>query len=221
METTKSDNIELNKISKIESFDDSGFIPLDVSKFLSNYLLIGEQIKFSKNNISYLNITGYESYNLNNQGLITKTGNITNNFSEFTYNERGQLTELLHKQHNPKLTYFKRELNYSNDGQLKEVTEIMFNDKSEIEKKESIAEKEKLEKFQTPFKRDLKFESYKIDTTNRLILTYRNDLTFCCGERMNGKNRLLYYYGLNGLIDSLIIRGINSNRKMKFNYEYK
>ncbi len=220
-EKIKADTKDINKTSEIEYFDDGSFKPLDVSKFLSNYLLIGEQNKFSENKISYLNILGYESYNINNQGLITKTSNITNNFSEFFYNKRGQLIKLFHKQHNPKLTYFKKEFNYSNDGELKEVIEFYFNEKSEIEKKESITKTEELEKVRLPFKRALKLEPYKIDTIKRLILTYRSDLTFCCGERMDGKNRLLYYYGLNGLIDSLIIQKTNSNRKMKFVYEYK
>ncbi len=67
----------------------------------------------------------------------------------------------------------------------------------------------------------MEFEPYKIDTNKRMILTYRADLTFCSGEKMDGKNRLLYYYGLNGLIDSLIIQKTDLSKKMKFTYEYK
>ena len=215
----RKDKTEQTKVSEEGYFDDSEYETLNVKYFLSNYLLIGEQSKLKENSISYLNILGHESYYFNDQGLITKTENITNNYSEFLYNNEGKLTTHFLKQHNPKLTYFKREYFYKNEGKLKEVIETEFNENSDVQKKELLKiNSEDLNDVKLPFKRALGFGPYKVDKDKRLILTYRSDLIFCCGELMSGKNKLLYYYGLDGLIDSLIIQKVSSNKKMKFLY---
>ena len=45
---------------------------------------------------------------------------------------------------------------------------------------------------------------------------------FCCGEWMKGNNQITYYLAEeNGRIDSLVINGIESGDKMKFDYVYE
>lgn len=61
---------------------------------------------------------------------------------------------------------------------------------------------------------------YKINRAKQIILSYGNDLVFCCGELMPGKNSMHYYYNKNQLIDSLVINGLESQKKMTFKYVY-
>lgn len=44
---------------------------------------------------------------------------------------------------------------------------------------------------------------------------YLSDMT------MDGRNKLTYFYNKNMLFDSLIIEGVQSNKQLKFDYEYK
>jgi hypothetical protein len=223
----KIDDIENGKSELMKnyndkkSFDDSNFIDADVSNFLSNNLLIGRQDMFRENNITSLNIRGYQSYQLNDLGLITEVIDMTNNFSEYRYDMKGNPITILYKQHSPKLTYYEENRHYSKNGKLKKVIKTRFNSESKIKKQESFSNSDDLSEIKDLFQKALKFKSYKIDTTRRLILNYRSDLLFCCGRIMEGKNRLLYYYGTNGLIDSLAIKGLNSGKTMSFVYEYE
>lgn len=210
-----------NEPLKKDIFDESDFVAFDVSNFQSGNLLIGNRNSLSENNVAELNIIGYNAYEFNTTGLITKKVNITNDFSEFFYNKEGNLSKVLLRQHNPKLTYFERVYHYSGKD-LIEVVETKFNNKSEVEKREVITNSTELKKMNKPlFKRALGLSKYKIDTTNRIIMTYRSDLVFCCGEKMDGNNRLLYYYNQNDLIDSLVIKKVGFNKKMKFVYDYQ
>lgn len=53
------------------------------------------------------------------------------------------------------------------------------------------------------------------------IIVYEDEMVFCCGVVMRGKNQLVYHINEKELIDSLVILSIESGEVVKFEYVYE
>ncbi|WP_420570888.1 hypothetical protein [Kordia sp.] len=210
----------LPKIEAVKTVDETGYEPFDASEYLSTQLLIGKSETFRKEKIKSLFVAGDNSYEINHQGLITAQYDISNNYSEFTYTESGLLKTIAYKQHSPALTYHEETLYYKKDKTLQKSVVSSYNQQTKETTTKTITDLRKLKKKGSYFKVNANKESFKINREKRILLTYGNDLLFCCGELMPGKNSLHYYYVENQLIDSLVINGLESGKKMVFKYTY-
>ncbi|MEM6719285.1 MAG: hypothetical protein AAF611_08235 [Bacteroidota bacterium] len=203
----------------LAAVEETDFEPFDASDYLSMKLLIGKSAVFQKEKIHNLHVEGYNSYDINPQGLITAQYDISNNYSEYSYTKAGLLKSIIHKQHTPAVTYYTNELFYAKDGTLQKSEITKYNQQTKQTTKQTVTASNKLQKNLDYFKVSNE-ESFTINRKKRIIRTYKNDLFFCCGETMPGKNKLQYYYNQNQLIDSLVINGLDSKKKMTFVYKY-
>ena len=214
----KKEIIKLNIESKENIKEiEQGFYNLNTQNFLYDKLLIGEIGKL--NGLKSISIKGYKSYELNGKGKIISTYNITNNYEKYFYNKENQLIKVEYKQHNPPEIYKRFEYKYSNENILIKIIETSFKRNKKL-KSEIISDKIKLDKMKEYFV-GKKGTEYQINNEKQEIITFENKMVFCCGEIMDGKNKLTYHLNENGLIDSLIINGIETKKKMKFVYEYE
>lgn len=216
---TSQQQDSLPKKTAIKMVDETGFEPYDASEYLSTQLLIGKSKTFTKEKIHNLHIVGENSYKINRQGLIAALYNISNNYSEYSYTKSGLLKTIAIKQHTPALTYYQETFQYQKDGALQKSRISRYNQQTKQTTKETITDTIALQKTVRNFKR-VSDTSFKINHKKRIILTYGNDLVFCCGELMPDKNSLQYYYNENQLIDSVVINGLTSDKKMTFKYKY-
>lgn len=216
---TSQQQDSLPKIKTVKTVDETGFESFDASEYLSTQLLIGKSKTFTKEKIHNLHIVGENSYKVNRQGLIVALYNISNNYGEYTYTKSGLLKTTATKQHIPALTYYQETFHYQKNGAVQKSLISRYNQHTKQSTKETntdtIALKKQVRKFKL-----VSDVAFKINRKKRIILTYGNDLVFCCGELMPGKNSIHYYYSENQLIDSVVINGLTSDKKMTFTYKY-
>jgi len=212
-------NYSTNKGSKTsleEANIEKTFSKLIVKDFLSNKLLISKKGKLK--GFKSLNIKGYRLYELDKKGNIIQTSDISNNYSVYSYDEKNRLIKHEIKQHNPSEIYHETKYRYSNNDSLIEVIKISYEDNKPLK---SEVFKEDISMNSQPFSTNTNKNNFYISPNKNKIITYENEMIFCCGEIMEGKNKLIYYINQNELIDSLIIKGIDSDKQMKFEYEYQ
>lgn len=207
------------KQTKTIVVDETDFEPFDISEYLSMKLLIGKSETFKKQKIRKLNILGHETYLINSKGLISNTTNISNNYSTYMYTKSGLLRKIILKQHSPPLKYHSTLFSYK-QGKLYQILLSKYEQSPKKKEETIITDISKLRRYENYFKVHKNNENYVINRAKRIIKTFQNDLIFCCGKLMPGKNKLQYYYNENNLIDSLVINSLVSNKKMVFEYEY-
>lgn len=200
--------------------DETDFEPFDASEYFTTQVLIGKSETFIKQKIKNLHIVGENSYKINPQGLITALYNISNNYSEYTYTKSGLLKTKKIKQHTPALTYYQETFYYKKDGTVQKSVVSKYDQHTKESTQKTIVDTVSLKKSIVNFKGRGSREPFKINHEKRIILSYGSDLVFCCGELMPWKNSLQYYYNKNQLIDSVVINGLESGKKMVFKYEY-
>jgi hypothetical protein len=211
------EKLDIDYREDIKNRIEKNFSILNTQNYFSDKILIGKIGKL--NGFNSINIKGYRFYKLNKNGQIVSTYDISNNYDEFSYDKLNRLISVKYKQHNPPETYAEFEYKYSKENTLFEIKKISFENNKKINT-EIVSDKIKFDKMKKYFVRKKETE-YLINNDERKIITYENRMIFCCGEIMNGKNKLTYYLNKNGLIDSLIINGIETKREMKFVYEYE
>ncbi|WP_298509166.1 hypothetical protein [uncultured Kordia sp.] len=216
---------ELDSIPQKEAIitvDETGFEPFDASEYLSAQLLIGRSEDFKKEKIQNLHLEGYGLFHINDQGLITARYDISNNYSEYKYTKDGLLKFIANKVHTPAYTHYSKEWFYKKDGSIRKAVEIRYDRETKQKTENIITDQKELAKENIPYSGGIiTKEPFKINRAKRIMLSYGNDLVFCCGELMPGKNSLHYYYNENQLIDSLVINGLKSPyKKMTFKYSY-
>jgi len=217
VETSQQTN---NRSKDHFTVDETGFESFDASDYLSGQLLAGKSSVFQKENIRTLLVLGHDFYKINSQGLITAKYDISNNYSEFTYTKDGLLQSIAYKQHSPELTYYTKKLHYRKDGTLLKSEITRYDQQTKQTTKETITEAKALQESLDYFKVPTEYAPFQINRQKRILLTYRNDLLFCCGVTMPGKNSLQYHYSDNQLIDSVVINSLESDKKLTFTYEY-
>ncbi|WP_196890443.1 hypothetical protein [Aureivirga marina] len=205
---------EKNYFEKLQDYD--------ISDFYRMKLLIGKQDVLVKNQVQEIEISGENSYLINEKGLITKFWNMSNSYNEIIYDENGKPLKELFKQHSPKFTYREFIYKYNSAGELVAVENIKYDEKtSKIEDVIIITDAKELNNLFRVFRNSTSNDSYKIDSQNKQLITFKSDLLFCCGKKMSGENKLTYFLNEKDLIDSLQIESLESAKKMKIKYLYK
>jgi len=195
---------------------------LSMDGYLEGHLLIGNQKVIQKQNIKSLHQKpGCQgsTYHFNRFGKVKALYNISNNYTEWYYNSKGQLTKTENLQHTTKTAYYRAEYAYTK-GKLTAKKETKFNDDQSIKSQETTTDSLEVAKYSVPFAPKTKSGNYYIDSTNRLIINFRKDLGFPCGVEMDSLNELTYYLKDNDLIDSLVIKNHNKCLTFKYVYEY-
>lgn len=213
-------NHQAQQNEPVDQTHSDAILKLSPINFLSGQLLIGK--RHALKGFSSLNIAGHRSYELDGKGNITSTYDISNNYGVFTYDQKERLIKAESKQHNPPEIYYKTEYEYSSTDQVIKIIKTSYKN-NQVEKEEVIedqitlhADSVKNDFFAKPQKED-----YFLNPDTQEIITFKDDMTFCCGVMMKGTNKLTYYLNQNELIDSLVITGLESQKKLKFEYEYK
>lgn len=212
---TKSDTLILD----YESLIDEGFLKLHNEDYLFQSLILSKKEKLK--GVKSLSIRGYCAYTFDGRGNILRKEDITNNFSVYSYDKKNRLIEFEVKQHTTQEAYYTESYRYSGQDSVVEIIKISSGENEPVEK-EVINENIFLDTEEVRamhFKSRTAYDHY-INKDEGIIITYENKMVFCCGEIMDGKNKLSYYFNENEMIDSLVIEGIESNRRMHFRYEY-
>ncbi|MEM6806325.1 MAG: hypothetical protein AAF696_33310 [Bacteroidota bacterium] len=125
------------------------------------------------------------------------------------------------KQHNPAETYHEVVYSYSTSDSVIEIKKSYLEDEV-MQVTEIIDEGISLDHLGVKelYFQDKDLNQLYLDEENREIITYKNDLIFCCGVLMKGNNKLSYYLNEKGRIDSLLIKSLEEDDQMKFEYEY-
>ena len=196
-----------------------GFVKINSSEYLSRQLLIGKKENLA--GISSLNIKGDRHYSFDGKANITSSYDMTNNYAVYSYDEKDRLIKFEIKQHNPPETYHEVVYTYSSSDSVIEIKKsYLENGVMQItEIKDEGISLDHMGVKELYFQ-DKDLNQLYLDKENREIITYKNDLIFCCGVLMKGKNKLSYYLNENGRIDSLVIRSLEEEDQMKFEYEY-
>lgn len=205
---------------KLKDLVKEGYSIQKKEDYLSDKLLIAKKGKLK--GYKSLNIKGHQLYKLDEQGNIIETYDISNNYSIYTYDQKNRLVKSENKQHTPPEVYYDVAYKYSKADSVVEIKTTSYKNNEPIKtdiKRKDIALSEK------DVKRDC-FENKKnidvyINPEKDIMVVYEDELIFCCGNIMNGKNKLIYHVNENELIDSLIIIGMESGKRMKFEYEYE
>lgn len=197
-----------------------GLQNLSVENYQFGKYLLGK--KGSLTGVSSLNIKGNRSYKFDERENITAIYDMTNNYTVYTYDERSRLVKFEIRQHTPAETYHEVIYTYTPSDSVKEIKKSHLENglmkiteiKDEGMSLDHMGVKEL-------YFQDKDLNQLYLDEENREIITYKNDMVFCCGVRMKGKNKLNYYLNENGRIDSLVIRSLEEEDQMKFEYEYE
>ncbi len=208
----QSDTVQTEKEStNLESFG--------IDNFLIGRFLIGNEKKLVGYNS--LNIKGDRLYVFDENGNITATYfGISNNYDNYSYDKSNRLIKEERKQHNPPETYGTTEYYYSeNDEIIKVVTTILENNLPV--KIDSLIDRKRLENLEPNYYKRLLKQKYFSNVDKNIVTTVQDNLSFCCGFIMKGKNELTYYLNDDELIDSLVIKGIDNNKSRTLLYEYK
>ena len=202
-----------------EELIEEGFQSFEPKDFLNDFLLISK--KGALKGYSSLNIAGFRLYELNSEGSVSATYDISNNYSIYTYDEQNRLIKAQNKIHSPPSIYFESEYFYkeNSDSLLKRVRRHY--EKNKVRNEEVDDDIDSINKSLThqPFLNKLKKEYYIHQEKNH-ICSFGKDLVFCCGRQMNGNNLLTYHLNDDELIDSLVIQNLEEEKKMVFVYEY-
>lgn len=201
---------------------EKGFSKLSIENYLSdNQLLISK--KGTLKGFKSLNIKGYRLYELDEKGNITtEYFGISNNYSVYTYDKKNRLIKSENKQHNPPEVYNSAEYKYSDKDSVIEIIRTSYEDNAptdiEVVNDSIWLDSKGLEK---AYFQNEKSDDFYINTKRGEIITYKDKMIFCCGVIMKGRNKLTYYFNENERFDSLIIEGIESGTRKKFEYEYR
>jgi len=193
---------------------------LIITDYLGNDILLGKD-KILKE-FQSVNIKGYQSYKLDNSGNIIEIQNPSNNYSSYTYDELNRMIKHDLKQHVPPETYTAYIYNYNDNDSLNGITEEIYKHNILV-RSENINDRDlrnSSEVFNQLFRNHSKNDFY-INLKKTEIVTYEENMIFCCGEMMTGKNKLTYYIDSSNIIDSLIIYNFQSKSKLNFKYEYR
>ncbi len=175
-----------------------------------------------KKNFKSLNITGHRLYELDGKGNITASYDISNNYSVYFYDKKNRLVGSENKLHSPPEVYCKSEYHYSDFDSVNQIIRISYKNNEPISK-EVITDKMDLDAkkvVSSYFKNEIDNEYFFNDRKFELI-AFKDKMIFCCGRIMEGKNKLTYYLDHDDLIDSLIVEGMESKKKLKFEYIYE
>jgi hypothetical protein len=195
-----------------------GYNDVDMSNYLSDRFLIAQQRDLK--GFKSLHIEGHGYYELDGRGNIIGHSDITNNHQKYFYDRRDRLVRAEYWQHSPPECYTKREYFYSRGNQLRKLIERRYKDSVEIETKVITQDSILIENGN--FFKEKKDIDYLISSDRKEVVFFDADMGFCCGEWMKGNNQITYYLAEeNGRIDSLVINGIESGDKMKFDYVYE
>ncbi len=199
---------------------DPGFLPLDSTYLLAEKLLIGK--KESLEGVQSLNIAGHRLYHLDRHGNITGTYDISNNYSIYTYDKEKRLVKSENKQHSPPETYNDVNYSYNENDEIIKITRTSYKD-NEPTNQEIQTEGIKLDAGglkQSYFQKKIG-EGYFIHPKKREWITFEEEMVFCCGRIMEDDNKLTYYFNADERIDSLVIEGLTSKKRLHFEYEYE
>jgi len=207
-------------ISNSKALIKEGYTVQSKEDFLSDNLLIAKKNKLKGYNS--LNIKGHRLYKLDKRGNILEKHDISNNYSVYSYDKKNRLVKSENKQHTTDETYYKVIYKYSQTDSLIEISTTKYKDSKPTEtvtKNKEIslhANDVRSKHFQNNRSSQVFFNPEKSE-----LVTYEDEMIFCCGEIMKGKNKLTYYINEDELIDSLIIVGLEKGNRMKFIYEYE
>ncbi|MDW3652820.1 MAG: RHS repeat domain-containing protein [Bacteroidia bacterium] len=219
--TCKSPPAKENDSSRIkpDSEIEEGFTALNLEEYLSGHLLIGK--KSSLKGLTALHIKGDRSYEFDERGNILAVYDISNNYTVYSYDDKDRLVKFEIKQHTPAETYHEVLYTYSGTDSVIEIQKSSITD-GEMRLSEAVKEHISLdaERVKELYFLKEKDHEFYIHEEKGEILTYEEDMIFCCGVLMKGQNKLTYFIKQNGRIDSLIIRSMEEDNEMKFEYEY-
>ncbi len=225
---TKEENIKVSESSDLNASVEK---PIDLIKkgytiqskanYLSGKLLVAKKGKLK--GYKSLNIKGHQFYEFDKRGNIKATYyGISNNYSIYTYDKKNRLVKSENKQHTPPEVFNDMEYKYSKTDSVIEITTTSYKNNepinTKLENKDiSLSEKDvKKVHFENNRNSDIYMNSEKDK-----IVAYEDEMLFCCGVEMKGKNKLIYHMNENELIDSLIIVGMENGKRMKFEYQYE
>lgn len=214
---TSTDSVSLPSAKPQEP----GFDTVDISSFLSNYLLIGNEESLLANDIRTVDIKDYSQYELNKKAQVVVSREYDSDvYVEFRYTENGMLESATHRLHSQPNFRHESVHVYSENGELTKVINIDSDSSLSSDSHDTISDPLELAKFHPfTFRRAIEFNSYYLDKPLNRILTYRNTIVFG-SLMMTGQNELAYYLNPSGLIDSLLISGIDNDETVTFYYEH-
>jgi len=169
-----------------------------------------------------LNIKGHRYYDIDKAGHITAVHDISNNYGVYTYDQKNRLIKSENKQHHPAEVYYSIAYTYSEADSVMAITTTSYKANKPI--KTETTDKDILLSKNDILRKHFKGKStsdFYISPHKDKIVAYEDDMIFCCGVIMKGKNKLVYYLNKNELIDSLSITGISSGEHMTFEYVYE
>lgn len=168
-----------------------------------------------------LHIKGHKFYELDAQGNITASYDISNNFCVYTYDKKNRLIKSENKQHVPPEVYYDESYSYSISDSVIEFKKSKYKNNQIIQEEMSNdIMMDDTDIKNKHFGKQSKGDLY-INSKKNIIQSLEDEMIFCCGKIMKGKNKLFYYINKSELIDSVIIEDIESKEKTKFEYFYK
>ncbi len=199
--------------------ENRNFESFGIDNFLIGRFLIGVEEKLV--GFNSLNIKGDRLYEFDKNGNITATYfGISNNYDNYFYDKRNKLVKEERKQHNPPETYGTTEYYYSENDEIIKVVTTKLENNLPV-KIDTLIDSKRLENLEpNHYKRRTK-QKYFTNINKNIVTTVQENLGFCCGFIMKGKNELTYYLNDDYLIDSLVIKGIDNDKSRTLIYEYK
>jgi len=209
---SQSDTVQTEKEStNLESFG--------IDNFLIGRFLIGKEAKLVGYNS--LNIKGDRLYEFDENGNITATYfGISNNYDNYSYDKSNRLIKVERKQHNPPETYGITKYYYSENDEIIKVITTKLENNLPV-KIDTLNDRKSLANLEPNYYKRLIKQKYFSNINKNIVTTVQDNLSFCCGFIMKGKNELTYYLNDDELIDSLVIKGIDNNKSRTLLYEYK